>query len=87
MPTKTPHWHRMTAFSVRCIRSTRPLAAGYWGIVLHRWVPHSFAGLCDSCDTIWRPWSVTMVYGQHKLDIKQEGRARDTISVMMAGRW
>ena len=78
-------WHMMAAFSVWCRRSTRPLAAGWWGVVLQRWIPHIFAWLWKSWDSNWRPWSAVIVCGQPKWDIHPENRARDTVSAVMSG--
>jgi hypothetical protein len=78
-------WHMMAAFSVRCNLSPTPLAAGCWGVVLVRCIPHSFARLWKSCDSNWRPWLVVIVCGQPKRDMQPECRARDTVSAVMSG--
>jgi len=78
-------WHMMAAFMVRCRRSTRPLAEGWWGVILQGWMPHIFARLWRRCDLNWRPWSVGMVFGQSKRTIQPASRARDTVSAVMSG--
>jgi hypothetical protein len=78
-------WHMMAAFSVRWKRSTRPLAAGCWAVVLESWVPHILAMERNSCDSNWRPWSVVIVCGQPKRDIQLAMRARATVSAVMSG--
>ena len=76
-------WHMREAFSVWCSRSMRPLSAGWWGVVLLRWMLHIFSRLWESCDSNWRPWSVMIVYGHPKRAIQPESRARDTVSAVM----
>jgi len=65
----------MAALSVRCSRSTRPLATG--------WIPHSLATQWKTSESNWLPWSVVMVCGQPKRYIQPESRACDTVSAVM----
>ena len=74
----------MAAFSVRCRHSMRPLAVGWWGVILQRWIPHIFARLWKT-DSNWRPWLVMIVCGQPKRDIHPERRAHAAISAVMSG--
>ena len=55
--------HIMAALSERCIRSTRPLAAGWKAVVRERWMPQMLASEWNSCDYNCRPLSVVMVCG------------------------
>jgi hypothetical protein len=63
-------WYIMAVFNVQWKCSTSPLAAGWWAVVHKSWMPHSLARECKSWDSNWRPWSVVMVCGQPKQDIR-----------------
>ena len=77
-------WHLTATLSVLCSRSTRLWTEGWWGIVLQRWIPHSFARLWENCYSKWRPSVV--VCGQPKQDIQPLSWARDTVSAVISGR-
>jgi len=72
-------WHMMTSFSVRCSHSTKPLAAGWWGVVLLRWMAHICARPWKNCDSNWRPWSVVIVFGHPKLAIEPESTRHSAV--------
>jgi len=63
----------------------RPMAVGWWGVILLRWMPHIFTRLWKSSDLNWRPWSVMIVCGHPNIAIQPESRARDTVSAVMSG--
>ena len=44
-------WNIMAALRVRCSRSTKPLAAGWYGVVLMCWIPHIDVRFLKSCDS------------------------------------
>jgi hypothetical protein len=78
--------HMIAALRDRCIRSTRPFAAGWKAVVRDSWIPHMLAREWKSCDSNCRPWSVVKVCGHPKRVIHPDTKARDTVTAVISGR-
>jgi hypothetical protein len=72
------------AHSDRCIRSTRPFAAGWKAVMRERCIPHMLARAWKRWDSNCRSWSVVMVCGHPKRAIHPDSRARAAVSTVIS---